>query len=397
MNKQDIPALTGLRGIAATLIVIHHVGLIMLPLRESAFAAALGKCGLLGMTLFFVLSGFVIHYNYGEKLHVGSFGVVRRFAWARFARLYPLYFVFVIANFVFNMVVLNAPERGATLRAFPFNILGVQSWFYMVIDGRNVSISQFMASVAWSVSTEAMLYLLFIPLALAIDFGKKSAPRGIAIVIVAMVGRALTIAIADYAPITNWMEMHWGISPEFGAGHWLIYYAPYTRWFEFMAGVGLSDIYRARALGPRRRPVAATLALFGAAYIVASVLDRTVFDLPALFSVNNAIYAGYAIAVPLVLYWVCTHPQSLFGQSRVLLFIGEISYPLYLLHIDLMSRFRLSSHGGLLYIVSKTSAYLIALFVLAWLVHRYFEMPAKRKIMEIYLRSAGPTRLVADK
>lgn len=52
LNKQDNRALTGLKAVAATLIAIHHVGLIMLPLRQSVFTAALGKCALPSMTLF---------------------------------------------------------------------------------------------------------------------------------------------------------------------------------------------------------------------------------------------------------------------------------------------------------------------------------------------------------
>jgi peptidoglycan/LPS O-acetylase OafA/YrhL len=85
--REPIEALTSLRGVAALLIVIHHAGLLMLPLRHTVLGPALGNFGSLGMSLFFVLSGFVIHYNYGSKLAVNrAFGLFPFFV-ARFARL----------------------------------------------------------------------------------------------------------------------------------------------------------------------------------------------------------------------------------------------------------------------------------------------------------------------
>lgn len=57
-----------------------------------------------------------------------------------------------------------------------------------------------------------------------------------------------------------------------------------------MADIGLSDIDQTRTSSPRYpRLVAPTLALFGAPYIAASILDHKISDLPVLFSVNDAI------------------------------------------------------------------------------------------------------------
>src|SRR5215203_4219419 len=55
-----------------------------------------------GMSLFFVLSGFVIHYNYGMFRTDGLVAGGKKFFIARFARLYPLYFVVLILSVAYG-------------------------------------------------------------------------------------------------------------------------------------------------------------------------------------------------------------------------------------------------------------------------------------------------------
>src|SRR5690606_30640729 len=62
-----LDALTGIRGIAAWLVVFYHVRFSFLTLFPPEAISALGK-GYLAVDLFFVLSGFVLWFNYGEKL-----------------------------------------------------------------------------------------------------------------------------------------------------------------------------------------------------------------------------------------------------------------------------------------------------------------------------------------
>src|SRR5712691_7440959 len=96
MQRPEIPSLTGLRFYAAALVLwAHTVTAFFMP----AGVPILGSSpvtGFLGMTLFFVLSGFVIHYNYGESLGSLKARAIYSFVIARFARLYPLFALCVI-------------------------------------------------------------------------------------------------------------------------------------------------------------------------------------------------------------------------------------------------------------------------------------------------------------
>src|SRR5580704_6089862 len=93
----QIPALTGLRFFAAFFILFAHAADWLGQFQNSDIGQRFGFVAMYGMPLFFVLSGFVIHYNY-RRLFM-SRGICRatcEFAAARFARLFPLYFCLLV-------------------------------------------------------------------------------------------------------------------------------------------------------------------------------------------------------------------------------------------------------------------------------------------------------------
>ncbi|WP_420969574.1 hypothetical protein [Bradyrhizobium sp. B120] len=67
MVKQ-IPALTGIRFIAAAAVAVSHGGSLFLEGTSLTLDISIGTLGLLGMSVFFPLSGFVIQYNYGTSI-----------------------------------------------------------------------------------------------------------------------------------------------------------------------------------------------------------------------------------------------------------------------------------------------------------------------------------------
>src|ERR1700721_1215027 len=99
-GRPDIPALTGLRGVAALMVIFTHYFVWCATFDwQSAprWLIELFHTSDHGMTLFFTLSGFVITYNYFEfgwdETPARSFA---RFAWLRFSRLYPALLLFII-------------------------------------------------------------------------------------------------------------------------------------------------------------------------------------------------------------------------------------------------------------------------------------------------------------
>lgn len=170
----EIPALTGVRGVAACLVALYHAFHPLMP-AGSVVLRLFGR-GYLYVDLFFVLSGYVMALNYGAMFseRVRRTDIVS-FFWKRFARIYPLYIVITLAliaaqcacwgdfadHHAWIGTILPHPARDISL-----NVLLMQAWGY---GGQVVG-------QAWSVSTEAAAYLYFPLLALLCA---RWRPRGI--------------------------------------------------------------------------------------------------------------------------------------------------------------------------------------------------------------------------
>ena len=163
-RRNDIPSLTGLRGIAALLVVIAHTDGFFVAPQPAWLEYAWRVCASLGMTTFFVLSGFVIHYNYGASIAAKGAPAIRSFLIARFARLYPLYMLVLLITIVLTPSIVRE-------NAFPQwcwrYLTMTQDWTPTLIDDKLVA-TLYIGS-AWSISAEAGLYLFYLVAATLLD------------------------------------------------------------------------------------------------------------------------------------------------------------------------------------------------------------------------------------
>ncbi len=151
---RHLDALTGIRGIAAWGVVLYHIRLSLAGLLPAPAIAALGK-GYLAVDLFFILSGFVIWYNYAARLRDGGWYEARLFLWRRFARVWPLHGAILAAFVVFAGLLLatGRDASGYPLAELPLHMLLIQNWGLTGDLAWN--------HPAWSISTEFAAYLLF--------------------------------------------------------------------------------------------------------------------------------------------------------------------------------------------------------------------------------------------
>lgn len=180
-----LDALTGLRGIAAWLVVLYHVRLSLTGIVPGVVVEALGK-GYLAVDVFFVLSGFVIWLNYADSVASGGWAATSRYLWRRLARVWPLHAV-ILAAFVALAGVLAWTGRDTSAYPFaelPLHLLMVQNWGFTEALTWN--------DPAWSISTEFAAYLLFPLLALAAARLPQVAP-------LALLGIAGVLCVAVWA------------------------------------------------------------------------------------------------------------------------------------------------------------------------------------------------------
>ena len=104
-ERAPIPSLTGLRFVGAMSVAVPHgvAEMVQGSGCEYFWQSWITYFAAFGMSAFFVLSGFVIHYNYSASILDDRWRGTTNFFSARLARLYPLYFVCLIVS-LYNQI-----------------------------------------------------------------------------------------------------------------------------------------------------------------------------------------------------------------------------------------------------------------------------------------------------
>ena len=182
-----LPALTGLRSLLALWVVLHHLSNRggMLDAAVRALPAALHELAVSGywaVATFFVLSGFVLARTYAASRWDRSSLI--RYGIARWARVYPVYFLslMILAPIIFHDLVSFPQGRSLALRlSLLFN-------YGLVLQGWTGHLPVQWNTPAWSLSCELFFYLCF-PLAMLLV--KSARRRGT--LVIASAGFALPV------------------------------------------------------------------------------------------------------------------------------------------------------------------------------------------------------------
>ncbi len=366
MRRGEIPALTGLRGVAALLVLINHYAVWCAPFKWSTappLIVGVASTSDFGMTLFFTLSGFVITYNYAalDWLYrpVGSF---LDFAWRRISRLGPGLLLFCI------VIALSTPQSAE----LPFklwallSVPSVQTWYPFKIGGVLASDSYF--HVSWSISTEFMMYWMFAIAAVVLAAARHRAWTLIALALVAIT--AIVLASGAYfvplPPVTDQLT-------DAERARWFFDLSPWWRILNFAFGA-------AAALAVMRRLSIPRGLLSVALVAVAAIYVGHIFGFSLSATMTQVVTAA-SFAVLMAVSTEATAVNTILGV-RPLMFVGEISYSLYLFHflaprlIHNMNVEPFTAGALPLYALQFVAALLLALAIAAGLF-RIVEQPAQ--------------------
>jgi peptidoglycan/LPS O-acetylase OafA/YrhL len=143
-----LDALTGLRCFAAVNIVLFHFSN---PEWFGRLAPVI-NAGYLSVSYFILLSGFVLAYNYAERARAGQLDR-KRFWKARFTRIYPIYFLSLVLAWRMLPVEYGAHTHAMFWTGIALTPFLVQGWV--------PAIATFMNTPAWTMSAEAFYYMVF--------------------------------------------------------------------------------------------------------------------------------------------------------------------------------------------------------------------------------------------
>ena len=412
-SYDNVPVLTGLRFVAAFCVLIAHAVSTILLFAETPLGPVywLRQASGFGMTLFFVLSGFVIHYNYAGLV---SRGGVWRYLWARFARLYPLLCLMLpiyilLSSKARNLWLGQVDGFDAQLTALPYFLVSLQSWLYAPVKGDGLVAAVGGGSpLTWSISTEWFFYIAYILLAVPILRLRRPVAIVAAILVWCMLWSGLASALHDRTPTLDaWAIGKFGPvaglerDPQDSFVRWLLYMSPYVRIGEFVLGCLMAQLHTSLL---RRTPSRIETRIAG------SVLSLAVLSLPVIiwlmyapapptdFFVKLNMNFGLAPSVALIVFCTTRYGGILSRllSTRTCQVLGEASYSIYLIHyVVLLLVVRLSAPLSpdipidLLIGLARMAASLVAIGLMALALQAWFEAPCRRWLRGLAAPGAG--------
>jgi peptidoglycan/LPS O-acetylase OafA/YrhL len=339
-KNQYRPDIDGLRAVAVLSVVIHHLRASWLP------------GGYVGVDIFFVISGYLITAQIHAAIGRGTFSV-KGFYQRRINRIVPALLVVVGATLVAG-IFLVSPADFTTLAASGFcSLTGWANIFFWREYGNYFAgnSGEAMLLHTWSLGVEEQFYFVW-PMCVLIAerfFSRRLVPAGVLLIV-------LALAVS-----------------EFGANNYASasYYLLPTRFFELAIGGTLA--FAASKHQPLSGRLNTAIGLVGFALIVGSLflLDR------------NSIFPGFHAIWPCLgtalLIWCGQDPGSLPARwlaNRPFVFIGLLSYSLYLWHWPLiaMCRYLDVEIGGVLAVV----IFFVAVG-LSWFTWKFVELPSRHR------------------
>ncbi len=334
------PDIDGLRAVAVALVILYH-----------GFPSTVSG-GFTGVDVFFVISGFLISSNIFRALHAGRFRFSDFYA-RRVRRIFPALAVLLASVLGFGFAVLLPTELALLGR----NVAGGAGFVANLLLWHEAGYFDQTAIYKpllhlWSLGVEEQFYIVW-PLALWLLHRQRLA-RMPFLIGIGLASFALSVVVAAHQRTAD-------------------FYSPLTRLWELDAGAVLAA-FAARPNETRRSrwrgDDAASVAGFLMIVLAACEIDRTM------------VFPGWRAAIPVAgtLLLIAAGPAALVNRrvlaNRWFVFIGMISYPLYLWHWPLISYAYVMDHG--LRLKDGMVAVLIAASVaLAWLTWRFVERPLR--------------------
>ena len=354
-HRQSLPGLTGVRGVAALAVFLCHfepIALSFLGFDARNGLRIVGN-GFRGVDLFFILSGFILFHVHSQDFRNLTISQTKRFYLLRFFRVYPLntvvlLFMLPIPFFLPTFVEWHRNAylsqgayhlRDFSLGAFVQSLLLAQTWTGLKIGTWN--------EPAWTLSAEVLGYSFF-PFLAAFVCRQVSALRATLWAIVCLTIFVVLMVIGGHA--TN------NPSGTFGAIRMV---------FCFVAGAYLCRSFQLGAV--RERAAIVTVA--------------SVILIGVLFSVDRfAILSVFGFAGLILGLSYQAGPVHYFVTTKPIMYLGQISFSFYLVHLiplDLFRwRFGNALRGSGIEIRIAVLCLLVALTVsLAALTYRLIEVP----------------------
>ena len=360
-----------LRGISILLVLFHHFNIpyklhdtfLGIHIFGESLSTLIARNGNYGVTIFFVISGFLITQHTLQRSASLAQINLKEFYIRRIARIMPCLVLLVTMVTILGSLGLkpflnqapNDIEVSYTLTVFSafsfwMNILIIQyGWVNYALG------------VLWSLSVEEIFYLVFPVLCLVLGRGK-----GFILLLLVVIG---------YAPYFR--SLHFG--EESGA-----YLYHYFSSFDGIAIGCLTAIYTQYFKGTiynQKMIVAVTASLMVVLYFYAPIKEVSTWGISV-----------FAVLTALLIFCFAQKPQATAPSkmSKALVWIGQRSYEMYLFHLIVLGLIKVVYFPKQTLPTEKLillPIFLIATFILSWTIEKYYSVPLNLKIRTTLIKS----------
>ena len=306
-----LKALTSVRFFAALHVALYHL---IRPFTRWGFLTAAMAAGYEGVSFFFVLSGFILTYSHAQEYELGR-GNGKKFWIARFARIYPVYFLSVIFA---GLAGINQFHNKLHWIAYLADLLMLQAWSMRMVN--------FFNSGAWTLSCEVFFYLVF-PFVLMVVRPKTRSWALLYVVgffLLAIAAPLLCVKFYYRASFFESMEPLPGDDITLLVSKFPVFALP-----QFLAGISLGWFFL--RFKPRERTTS-LMAPVGFFLLAVALLFANYLPFIALH--NGLLIPVYALII-LGLSQPNWMTRALSGSTLVLL--GEASFAFYLFHLIIIA------------------------------------------------------------
>ncbi len=365
--RNSLPALTGARFVTAMIVLIFHANAIFVvdaPLLLSLAGPA--------VSFFFLLSGFVLRYNYTDHLQGDS---LRKFYVSRIARIWPLH-LFMLLIWLW-LITGHGRLTKATITDTPgmlaANALLLQAWVPDLTW--NFSFN----AVAWSLSAEIFFYLCFPLLTILLQRNPRGLFAGLAAVVISM----------------TWLDAHRDIS---GTASFLTQFNPCARLFEFALGMATATVVQRQPARSHHYSsgqwTLIELTTTGLLYALLMQLITVIHILGLESAMGHYLgISGLAIALCPVIA-ILSRSTGIIARilsTPAFIFLGNASFALYLSHLVILHF--LYPYKSDLDLLGATGLYAYIAFCILFsgLLYLGIEQPARRLIISLASKADGAT------
>jgi len=378
LRRDQLPAVTPLRFPAAFVVFVVHAWMYFKGSDRLTFTLPQHHLAA-GVEFFFLLSGFILTYNYLDEFRRPTRRSIWNFYVARWARIYPVHVLTALAALPTTLALIRQGHIHDPIAVAVSHLLLVQSFVPITSSGVNA-----FNGVSWSLSVEFCFYLVLPLLIPALTTGSR-VRRGAVLLLV----------------LAPWLAAVASVFGAFTMPAWLnAYRLPPVRMVDFVAGIllGLWWCKRNPGLTVERGPVGratvaelaaiAGLGLWG--WECARIMDGNPWEW-------TVAWTGVYLPPFAVCLWVFARGGGLVSRVLVsgpLTYLGEISYAFYMIHIPVFLAY--IRYGGRIRFLSwewkwQWAAVGVTTFVLAVACYHLYEIPLRDRLRKrLSIRKPAP-------